>query len=454
MHENCVSIEKFEKVISEVAELKAIVKAQQLRIAELEARLARYENPHTPPSARIIRYPRREPTGNPKGKPEGSEGFTRKLEHQTPDEVIETKPDKCRKCRCDLGEPIAWEKKLVEEIPEPQPVKLTEFRRGICICPNCGTENIATDPGCPIIGSHGPRTLALIGDLRFRQRMSVIMTITFLRERYGLELAAGSIINLTSRTAKMLKSEQNILVMKIRRSKIVQIDETGFYVNGKRIWLWIFTTIDSELVAIRDSRGSRVIRSIIGDNYRGVVVSDCYSAYELFSKHAKNAKFQKCWAHLLRESHACAQHCDDGRILHSELKHIFNHMTNFINSNPIQEDRDSEYQMMLEWLEYLASWKSTDHNVMRLIKRIGKYNSHWITCVLVPGVEPTNNRAERALRPQVILRRLRGSLRSERGKDDHETMTSVMASWELRGLNPILQLEHELSQIFANGCIT
>ena len=451
MHENCVPREEFEKVISEVAELKARFKAQQLRIAELEARLMRYENPHTPPSMRTNNYPKREPTGRPPGKREGDPGFTRKLEHQMPDEVIRIKPDKCRRCRTNLGEPVSWERKLVLEIPEPQPVKLLDFRKGISYCPNCGAENIGADPRCPTIGDYGPRTLALANDLRFRYRMSVTMTSSFLYEQYNLQSSRATIIDMTSRTAKMLKFECNSLVTSLRNSSVSYVDETGFYVNGKREWCWGFSTPDTVMIAIRDSRGSGVARAMMGDNYRGVVVSDCYSAYELFAKHATRAKFQKCWAHLLRESHACAQHCEEGKMLHSELGEIFKHMKSFIAGDPSSGDRENEFRRMLDWVDRLKAEEYSEHRTRRLIKRIRKYRENWFVCVLIPGVEPTNNRAERALRPQVILRRLRGSLRSDRGKEDHEIMTSLMSTWKLRGLNPVIQLEHELSQIFAEG---
>ncbi|MFH0836987.1 MAG: hypothetical protein V1870_02565 [Candidatus Aenigmatarchaeota archaeon] len=107
MHENCVSKEEFEKLLKYVH--------------ELEARLAKYENAHTPPSMRINNYPKREKTGNPVGKPKGAPGGTRKLEHQKSDETISLKPEKCRKCKFKLGEPIGWIKHLVQEIPDGSP---------------------------------------------------------------------------------------------------------------------------------------------------------------------------------------------------------------------------------------------------------------------------------------------------------------------------------------------
>ncbi|MBI3190879.1 IS66 family transposase [archaeon] len=444
MTENYVSKEEYDKLKSENDYLKS-------KILELEARLFRYENPHTPPSMRINRYPKREPSGNPVGKPEGSHGATRKLEHRKPDEIIPIKPRKCRSCNTHLGEPISWKKQLVEDIPTPQPSRLIEFQKGICICPGCGVENVGTDPRCPTVGEFGPLIMSQVNDLRYRQRFSVGMTKRHLRERYGITISNASILNISSRTAKLLRFTENKLIMKIRNSSVVYVDETGFYVNGIREWCWIFITNRDVLIVIRESRGSRIPKAILGNNFRGAIVSDCYSAYELLKKQLPNADFQKCWAHMLREAEYCAKETEEGKLLHSELISCYGRMKDFLKSDHPPDIREFEYATCLEYLDNLTTNIPKEPRCARLFKRLRRYREDWFTCIRISGVEPTNNRAERGLRPQVILRRLRGSLRSERGREDHETMTSIMASWELQGLNPALQLEHELSQIFVEG---
>jgi hypothetical protein len=448
MSENYISREEFERVVNELKSENNQLKA---RIRELESMLGRYENPHTPPSMRINRYPKKEPSGNPVGKPEGSSGATRKLEHRKPDEVIPIKPHKCRRCNTNLGEPIRWKKQLVEDIPKPQPARLLEFHKGICICPGCGTENIATDPRCPTVGEFGPLLLSHVNDLRYRQRFSVSMTQRFLRERCGIAVSSASILDMSSRTAKMLKYTQNKLVMQIRRSSVVHVDETGFYINGIRVWCWIFINDKDVLITIRESRGSRIPKAILGCGYRGTVVSDCYSAYELLKKQLPKANFQKCWAHMLREAKYCADENEEGKFAYSELISFYGRMKNFLKSDHPPDIREFEYATSLEWLDSLLMNIPKEPRVARLFKRLRRHREDWFTCIRISGVEPTNNRAERGLRPQVILRKLRGSLRSERGREDHETMTSIMASWELQNLNPAIQLEHELSQIFTDG---
>lgn len=440
MHEHCVSREEFNKLEARNRELEA-------RIKELEAIVERFLGPNAPPSTREIRYPRREPTGKPLGKPKGSNGATRKLGE--PDQRIRVKRSNCKRCRHALGKPFGVEKRLTVEIPPPQKPIVTEFELEKYICPSCGCVNAASDPRCPTKGEFGPRALAIAQDLRFRERLSVAVTCRVLRERRGLKISPSGVLDLTSRTARVLRGPENELAMRIKLSNVVYIDETGFYINGERVWLWIFVTDSDVLAVIRRSRGSNVPRQILGRKYRGTVVCDCFAAYDLLKKQLPNARFQKCWAHLLRESKVCAQNCgEDGIKVHAELKAFFRRMKSFLSGEPSPERRAEELESSLKQLDRISAMEANHPRIRKLLKRIGKHREDWLTCILMPNVDPTNNRAERSIRPHVMLRRLRGSLRSERGREDHEMITSLMATWELQGLDPVLQMENELGRVF------
>lgn len=450
MHENCVSREEFNKLEERNRWLEARIEELEKRNRELEALLLRFIGPNAPPSTRDLRYPRREPTGKPLGKPKGSKGATRKLGE--PDERIRVKRERCRKCGSKLGECIGVEKHLKVDLPPPQKPIVTEFELEKYFCAGCGVENVASDPRCPTKGDYGPRALALVQDVRFRERLSIALTCRFLRERFGFKISPSGVLDLTSRTVRMLRDSENELVMRIKLSDVVYVDETGFYINGKRVWLWIFATYNDVLVVIRESRGSNVPRKILGRKYRGTIVCDCFSAYDLLKKQLPNARFQKCWAHLLRESKACSQQCgEDGLMMHKELKAFFSRMKAFLQTQPPPDARQKELKEAIEWLDKMQAAEYKHPRVKKLLKRLGKYREDWFTCIEIPNVEPTNNRAERSLRPHVILRRLRGSLRSDRGREDHEAMTSLMATWELQGLDPAMQLENELRNIFDKG---
>ncbi|MBS3056426.1 MAG: IS66 family transposase [Candidatus Aenigmarchaeota archaeon] len=439
MHENCVSREEFDRV---VAELKK-------ENEELKSKIARYENAHTPPSLRINRYPKPERSGKPLGKPKGSPGGTKILGQ--PDEVIDVTKEHCKRCGTKLGDPVGYDVKRVLELPKPQKAKIIEYRKaeyGKCLC--CGVVNVASHPNCPTKGDMSPTMLSMIQDLRITERLSIGLTQRFLKERLGANISQSAIVSLTRRTAKFLKLRHFELFQTIRSSPVVYVDETGFYVNGKRIWLWIFTNGKDVLVVIKNSRGSCVIKSILGRTFRGVVVSDCFSAYHRYQNRF-NIKFQKCWAHILREARLCAEQTEIGKSVYDEMKRIFDETKSFLSSNPTIEVRQEKYKQLIEWLDLFVSQSIGEKRVQNILKRLGRYRESWFTYVIINGVEPTNNIVERALRQQVILRKLRGSFRSEESVHDHETLSSLFATWNNHGFDPTEQLEKELCRIFEQG---
>lgn len=445
MHEDWVSREEFDKLEKLYSE---IVAKLQSRIKELEAKLAWYENPHTPPSMRVNRYPVREKSDKPPGKPRGGNGGTKIL--GTPDRVEVVTKKVCKRCKELLGEPLGYISHKILEMPPIPKVEIVEYKLGYYGTHYCGAENIADHPQCPIKGDASASTLALVQDLRVTERLSIGLTLRFLKERFGAQFSPGSIVSFTKRTAKFLEHEHFLLVNKIRNSKVLYIDETGFYVNGKRIWMWIFTNGEDVLIVIRNSRGSKIIENVLGKTFRGVVVSDCFSAYLRYQMRY-GIRFQKCWAHLLREARKCAQCCEEGKAVYDELKIFFDRMRKFIDTKPSDNDRTLEYQYALNWLDSFTSRQFMEDCIPKVFNRLKRYRECWFTCILIQGVEPTNNTAERGLRPQVIIRRLRGSLRSEESIKDHEIIHSLFATWHNKGLYPAKELEKKLCSIFAGS---
>ena len=133
------------------------------KISELEARLAKYENAHTPPSLRRGRNRKKDQDKNNKGKPGqkiGHKGVTRP--YATPDKQVEVTADRCPDCGAELGSPFRIESKIIEEIPEPQPFIVTEYKIAHYRCPCCRKEVVASDSGCPHEGKFGNNAIAQV----------------------------------------------------------------------------------------------------------------------------------------------------------------------------------------------------------------------------------------------------------------------------------------------------
>jgi len=133
-----------------VEQLKYENELLRAKVIELEARLAQYENAHTPPSLRRGRNRKKDQDKRDKEKPGqkiGHKGVTRP--YAIPDRQVEVTIDRCPDCGSDLGAPFRIDSKIIEEIPEPQPIIVTEYKIAHYRCPCCQKEVAAKDPGCP-----------------------------------------------------------------------------------------------------------------------------------------------------------------------------------------------------------------------------------------------------------------------------------------------------------------
>ena len=162
----------------------------------------KYENAHTPPS--LKRGGRRKKIQNKggKGKPgqkKGHKGVTRPL--AKPDKQVDVTKDRCPDCGTELGDPFRVESKIIEDVPEPQPVTVTEYEIAHYTCSCCQKEVIATDAGCPKEGIFGNNTIAQAALLKYEDRLPHRKIQNTLKRQYGLEVSPATIFDLTRRAA-------------------------------------------------------------------------------------------------------------------------------------------------------------------------------------------------------------------------------------------------------------
>ena len=229
-----------------------------------------------------------------------------------------------------------------------------------------------------------------------------------------------------------------MLKIKIRKAAIIYIDETSFSVLGKNQWVWVFRTATDILLVIRPSRGSNVLEEILGKDYTGTVICDCWRAYNFL---VLTANIQRCWSHLLRKTKELISVA--GINLHNKLKELFEEVKQFNLSKHTVEERQVKYEEMTQQLKEIIFYYSKYSELEPIVNYI-KFNlEHWFTCIKIEGIEPTNNFAEQSLRESVVVRKIIGAFRSETGKDNYESLASVIASWQLRDLD----LKNELKKM-------
>lgn len=406
------------------------------RNAELDAKLARYENAHTPPSLGM-KIPRLENHGRI-GRPPGYKGSTRPVPE--PERTVNVTAKECPHCHSPLGKPMRIESRIIEEIPEPMPVKVTEYRLAHYDCSKCGEHVVARHPDCPSEGIFGKRTLAHITLLKYDGRLPHRRVCETLQREFGLCVTPATVLDVTRRVSDALEGEYEAIKKRIRCASVVYIDETGMRVNGAKYWVWGFVTGSDILVVIRHSRGKNVLREVLGKSFKGIIVCDGHKAYPNFTKN-----LQRCWAHLLREAKFLAGKFSEAAPLSQALHKLYAKLTTALEGEPPPAERKRLWRNAYCTLRRWAEREYQEKKVKSFAAKMRNGLEHFLTFVVTPGVEPTNNRVERALREHVVMRKIIGTLRNEKGTRIHETVMSCLATWKQQGLNPYEEIIKQVS---------
>ena len=186
------------------------------------------------------------------------------------------------------------------DLPEPKPV-VTRFRVPVARCPACRrrVQGRHSEQTSDALGSaavqYGPRLLGFAADLKhrlgvsYRKCSSVLLTLT------GVVVASSAVVRSAHRLRKLAQPSYDLLVEAASKSAVQHVDETGWKIGGRSAWLWVFADEHATLYRIRKSRAHEVVVEVLGEEFGGVLVSDCFLAYDPlpFAK-------QKCLAHLLK----------------------------------------------------------------------------------------------------------------------------------------------------------
>lgn len=397
------------------------------RIERLEKRILAYENAHTPNSK--IRFPPKIINENKyaPGQKQGHKGMTRTK--PKPTSSIEIIEESCPHCNSKLNKPFKTTSKIIEEIPEPQSIEVTEYKINHYKCDKCGKEVVAQAP-IPEKSSFGANTLAHVTCLKFEDRLPLRKVCSALKRQFNLEISSATVLDMTHRVSNRLLTEYNKIKYSLRTSKSVNIDETGMRVDGLNFYLWVFTTKKNTLYVIRKSRAKGVIDEVLGEKYKGVIGCDGWTSYKSYTNN-----LQRCWAHLLREAKYLAENFDSAKYIYKGLKSLFEKAKD--KKPPPKEDLILE---MGQWIDYAKCYKE----LRKFAVKIKNGVEHRFTFVGNKYVEPTNNRAERALRELIVQRKIIGTLRNEKGVTIMERVNSCIMTWKQKGLVPFNELKAHL----------
>ena len=415
-----------ERLQAQVEVLTARVARQDERIAQLERRLNRSSrNSSLPPSVDPPGVaPRRskDSSGRRQGGQPGHEGKGRPLlPAWAVDAVVDHWPD-CCDCGHEfgpdehvaVGDPVRHQ---VEELP-PVTVTVTEHRCQRVRCPGCGRRRRAQLPEEISASSFGPRLQAAVATLSVRNRISRRDVVELCEQLYGSRISTGTVDAILARIADALKEPCDELLERLRASRAVHMDETGWRTAGQRRALWGIFDDRHAYLHIATGRHEDHAKSLLGET-KAIVTTDRWWAYS----HLPLARRQICWAHLTRDFKAHAE----GMAAEKEFaehglalcERVFWAWEVYQHTNDRRQLQLTIRQLQREFKPIVRRYagKSPRYKYCRGMARnlLKAWPALW-TFAHHAAVQPTNNHAERALRSAVIYRKLSLGSQSDAGE--------------------------------------
>jgi transposase len=344
----------------------------------------------------------------------------------------------CPECRAQLMDVKRHENVVEDLIPAKVVVTCYQTMSGYCPCCRKRIRSRGPDQPPPADLPHGQlglNALATAAVMRVCYRLPLRQISKLMAQLPGLKVSPGAIARQIKRLGKWLNRQYDRLKLVLRAAGVVHADETGWRTNGKNGYLWTLTNADHTLYHVDRSRGGDVIRELLGPSFGHggqTLISDFYSVYDRFE-----GQQQKCLTHLLRElRETVGQRPElDDHIFFKRGKRLIQDMLRLKRQREKLRKGDYIHQVDLleKRLEQLSRQTWGDADADRLTGRLRKYRPKLTTFLHHPAVDGTNNAAERALRPAVVMRKITGGSRSEAGARAWAILASVMRTAEQQG---------------------
>lgn len=388
----------------------------------------------------------------PAGAQPGHQGSGRKLKpSDRVDEIVDHFPRSCRRCghgfaAAECRPSSRFGRHQVAELPEVA-VRLTEHRTYRLRCPECKAKTSAELPDRLKGSAFGPRAQAAVVTMSARNRISRRDMAELAGDLFGLEISVGAVDAICQRTSAALEGPHERLAASVLDSPVLNVDETGWRTAGEGRTLWTATTPKAAIFRLAEDRHRDRLEELIGD-YGGIVCSDRWWAYDHLDPECRQACWQHLWRDFTRHAEGLAEQKAFGEAGLELSARLFSRWHSFAEHG----DRDSLKREMApieaelrELCEHAARKSKRSRYHGRFARNLLKIWPALWTFVTTPGVEPTNNAAERSLRGPVIHRKLSHGTRCEDGERFIERALSASITCRLQGRSLFAYLVELLS---------
>lgn len=417
------------ELVQRIRRLEAHVAEQDREIARLRERLRmNSRNSSKPPSSDPpgASKPPSKPSKNKRGGQPGHPKHSR--ERLPPSRVFHCIPKACWHCDHPLegrDPDPAWHQ--VVDLPVIVP-DVTEYLLHQLECPCCGESTAATLPEDVPRGAFGSRLLVLVALLTGRYRQSKRMAVEFLAEVFQIPMALGSVSRSEALVSEALAAPYEEAHESAKAAPWANVDETGWRENKQRAWLWVMATALVTVFLVHRHRSKEAAQKLMGVDWAGVAISDRYDAYLWVDM----LRRQLCWSHIDRDAEAMVERGGRSREVGLAMLRVSTRMFKWWAW--VKQGRRSREWMVRNLSRLQRAMRAAlktgikcrekkTAGVCRMIQAL--FPALW-TFVTVEGVEPTNNLAERELRPAVQMRKLSFGTDSARGSRFFERIMTVV----------------------------
>ena len=452
------SVSSTEDLIELIAALKAENAALRARIAELERQLGlNSSNSGKPPSSDGLKKPARVTSLRERSakKPGGQKGHKGETLRQVadPDDLVDHYPSACSGCGAGLDPDtsVGHSARQVFDLPEPEPLVVTEHRAHDCRCPACGAKTRAAFPdGVNAPVQYGPRISAFVLYLLHYQLLPEKRLVELLADLLGVKLVTATIARISQDCARRVQGFVDVVRDHVAAAPVKHMDETGFRIGGRTQWLHIASTALLTFYRVCAKRGSLLM------NVAGIVVHDHWKPYYTMP----GVLHALCNAHHLRELKALVEieKEDWARKMQRVLRRAC-HAANLARDRGvplkpslialIERCYDAILAEGLAFHEAQAPLaqpvkggrkrrgrvpRRTGHN---LLLRLATRKQDTLRFLLDPTVPFTNNQAERDGRMMKLRQKISGGFRSAEGAMDFALIRSFFSTAKKQGWNII-----------------
>lgn len=447
--------------VAKIIELDTTVDVLTEKIAKLSKNSS---NSSKPPSSDIVKPDRtqrrrdkkeKRKRGGQMGHPKHERTIFSENEIDIP---IEYRLSVCPKCNNDKLIFLPDEKPRIHQQIEIKevPIEITEHKAYAYWCPTCEEIHYAQLPLNVIKeGLFKQRLISVVSYLKYKCNVSYAGIRNFLVDVFGpnADVSEGFLAKLIQKGASALDLPYQELLERLPYEEIVNVDETGHKENGDGLWTWVFRASMYALFKIDKSRGSEVLIEVLGKEFNGVLGCDYFSAYHKYMR-VFNVTLQFCLAHLIRDLKYLAGLKDPETMRYGKkLLDCFRELFRIIHDREkLSEDEftallEKQKRKIIRIAKYEAPQSREAQNMAIRFRKHGKAYFQFIT---IPGIEPTNNIAEQAIRFIVIYRRVSQGTRSINGRRACENFWTVIGTCALQARSAFDFINDALHAYFNN----